>query len=121
VLFGSGFFLLIWIVVWLWALVDAFTTDAEKVRGIPKAAWIILILIMMDPAAILWFVFGRARGQIRARVPQADRWKPEDGMPVRRRGGPVAPDDDPEFLLRLREELRRKERDDPGSGTDPHT
>ena len=119
-LFGSGFLLLVAIAVWLWALVDAFSTDAEKVRGLPKAAWIILILIFMDIGAFLWFAFGRARGQIRTRVPQADRWQPDGGLPVARRGGPVAPDDDPEFLLRLRDELRRKKPDDPDPGTDPH-
>jgi Phospholipase_D-nuclease N-terminal len=124
VLIGSGFFLLAWIALWIAGFVDAITADSERIRVMPKAVWVILILLFSGFAAIAWFVFGRPKGTApdgtanrqlgfgpssarlshpsakRADEPTLGGWQ-LGGTGGRRRSGPVAPDDDPEFLRQL--------------------
>ena len=45
--------------VWLYALIDAVTTERAEVRNIPKWAWIIVIVVVWPFAAIAWFFWGR--------------------------------------------------------------
>jgi cytochrome c-type biogenesis protein CcmH/NrfG len=111
-LFGSGFILLVAIGVFVWAAVDAFTADPEKVRGLPKTVWVIIILFGLWFGAIAWFIFGRPRRTAMARVRRDQSWGGANPT-APRRSSPIAPDDDPEFLLRLREQLRKKPDDDP--------
>jgi hypothetical protein len=88
----------------LYALIDCIRTDEHAVKGLPKMLWVLVIVLVSPIGPIAWLVAGR------------DRNRP--GPVVGR--GPVAPDDDPEFLRSLErerrrkaeEELRRKERQD---------
>jgi hypothetical protein len=71
-----------------WALADAIQTPPNQVRALPKAAWLVLVLVPFL-GGLAWFAVGRsdevAPTPRRARTPR----------------GPIGPDDDPEFLRRL--------------------
>ena len=96
---------------YIFSIVDCALSDRVQVRTLPKAAWVLIVLIPII-GGILWLVFGRAR---RGSVGTGAR-----GM---------APDDDPEFLGSLRrkrdqdERIRRLEKelgnlDDKGGDTE---
>lgn len=100
------------IVITLYAFIDALMTPREQARSLPKTLWIIVILVLPFFGAIAWLLLGRPRtnpydrgagggggGGGGGRRPSAPRLP---GLPGRRRG-PVAPDDDPEFLRHLDE------------------
>jgi hypothetical protein len=60
----------------IFALVDCALTERVRVRGIPKALWLVVVLVLPVLGGVLWFLIGRG--------------------PLRRRFLP--PDDDPTFL-----------------------
>ena len=91
-------------IFWVYSIVDCAVQPATRHRGVPKAAWIAIVVIIPVIGGILWFTIGRRRandssGEIRL----------------------IAPDDDPQFLRsiskseqdarirRLEEELARLE------------
>lgn len=76
----------------IYAAIDSLLTDRSRVRGLPKALWVIVILLLPVIGAVLWFLVGKDRGK---------------GRPVLRQ---TAPDDDPEFLRRLGSEKEQEER-----------
>ncbi|MCQ8774487.1 PLD nuclease N-terminal domain-containing protein [Streptomyces telluris] len=85
-------FLLI-LALWIYAFVDCLNTPEKEVRGLPKIAWVFVILlfgeVLIGPVA--WLIAGRPRAAAGSRGPG--------------RGGErqwVAPDDNPEFLKSLR-------------------
>lgn len=82
------------LVLVVYALVDCVRTRSADVHGLPKVLWLALILLVPGVGALAWLLLGRDRGT---------------AAPPARRSGPVAPDDDPEFLWRLEQERRRKE------------
>lgn len=67
----------------IYALVDCIQTDESKVRGLPKLAWIVLIVLITFVGPIAWLIAGKERSL------------PGRG---RQRRGPLGPDDDPDFL-----------------------
>ncbi len=86
-------FLLI-LALWIYAFIDCLNTPENEVRGLPKLAWVFVILlfgeVLVGPVA--WLVAGRPRRA--AATGGQRRW--------------VAPDDNPEFLRSLKRD------DDPG-------
>ena len=111
------------LVLWLYCIFDAITTDAALVRNLPKGFWIVLVLFVPDVGSIMWLIAGRPRAETR---PGGLPYKGNVGRPASApprhvpgsgRRGPVAPDDDPEFLARLdrdtlkawEDDLRRRE------------
>lgn len=101
-------------VFWVYSIVDCAVQPPTRHRGVRKAAWIAIVLLLPVIGGILWFTIGRRRANDRG------------AMRV------VAPDDDPEFLRsiskteqdarirRLEEELARlDDESDDGSSTDP--
>lgn len=103
------------IAVIVFALIDcARTPDDRMPARIPKAIWIILILFLPVIAAVAWIVLSRiARGETGrgAAAQGSGGWNPGGAGPRRPARGPVAPDDDPEFLARLEADRRRRERE----------
>ena len=79
------------VVFGLWALIDVSQTPEDRVRVLSKASWSLAVLIpVLGPA--LWFRQGRMplpSGSVAKSAPR-----------------PLAPDDDPEFLRRLRDRNR---------------
>jgi hypothetical protein len=74
--------------------------SAGRVRAMPRALWVLVILLvpLLGPAA--YFLFGRP-------LPA-----PREGGPVRRYPSrPSSPDDDPEFLRSMNTEQSRRDRE----------
>lgn len=78
---------------WVYAVVDCSLTDARRARGIPKAAWVVVILFLSIVGGALWFIVGKDRSQ---------------GATVGRAS--MAPDDDPRFLKHLSSDAEQEER-----------
>lgn len=58
------------IALWIWALVDCITTDAEQCRNLPKGVWLLIVLLLFDIGSILWLLLGR---------PANKHWRPVTG------------------------------------------
>ncbi|WP_347351189.1 PLDc N-terminal domain-containing protein [Intrasporangium sp.] len=75
----------------IYALVDCLQTNGRLVRVLPKAVWLLVVLVpVLGP--MLWFVAGRVDSRAVQRSAGGGRRRPP---------GPRGPDDDPEFLRRL--------------------
>lgn len=102
----------------VYALVDLASSDEDERGGIPKWLWVVLIVLLPFVGAIAWILVKRSQ---RSAPRYGAGGRPGSGRPGparRRRSGPVAPDDDPEFLWRLEQEQRRQGRaTGPGGGT----
>jgi hypothetical protein len=87
------------LVLFVLALISVLS--AERVRGVPRAVWVLLILLVPLLGPISYFVWGR---------PVA---APQEGTPpVRRtRGRPSSPDDDADFLRSMNTEQSRRDRE----------
>ena len=81
----------------IYAFIDCITTDEKDIRHIPKPIWAILVLLFPLVGSISWLIVGRVR-------------TPRD-VSSSRRGGWVAPDDNPEFLKSLKDDSKDKDRD----------
>ncbi|NBE81765.1 PLD nuclease N-terminal domain-containing protein [Micromonospora rubida] len=96
---------LIQIVLAVCALISCLSAEEGQVRGLPRIAWVLIILIFPLVGSIAWFVAGRE--------PAGGRPRPAGPLgraPTERRR-PVAPDDDPEFLSSLAERSREQDRE----------
>jgi hypothetical protein len=110
----------------IYALVDCIQTEESQIRGLPKIAWILLIVFVGIIGPVAWLIAGRVKTG-GSRVPLPGSRDPSSSPPRT-----LAPDDDPEFLGRLgshnsydrqldewEEELRNRTGDDPQDGDDP--
>jgi hypothetical protein len=92
-------FLLV-LALWIYAFVDCLNTPEEEVRGMPKALWVIVILlfgeVLVGPVA--WLVAGKQRIPVPGTASAGGTW--------------VAPDDNPEFLKSLEKRGRPERRAD---------
>jgi hypothetical protein len=79
------------IIAFFYSLFDCARTEQEQVRGLPKWAWLLLLILnnvgLLVPIA--WFVWGRQR--------VSPSRKSSRGKKPRI----VPPDDDPDFLRKL--------------------
>jgi hypothetical protein len=100
-LFFDGAAGLVMLGLWLFCLLDAITSDAAAVRNLPKVTWVFIILFTVEIGAIAWLIAGRPQSSSRS-LP----YKGNTGIPPEydRPGRAAAhhPDDDAEFLSRLR-------------------
>jgi hypothetical protein len=82
------------VVFTIYSAVDCALFDRSRIRGLPRGWWIVVILLVPIIGGLLWFLVGRGRAIRVGRVfPHA-----------------AAPDDDPEFLRRLRTDAEHEER-----------
>lgn len=101
-------------VFWVFSIVDCAVQPPTRHRGVRKAAWIAIVVLIPVLGGILWFTIGRRRANDKGAIRI------------------VAPDDDPQFLRsiskseqdarirRLEEELARLEDEtDDGAAPDP--
>ncbi len=86
---------IIWVVVTVFATVYAAATPGKDMRVLGKVSWILLILFVPLIGAVLYFAIGRPVGGT-----------------GEKRSRNLAPDDDPEFLRRLRESIEKEQNDD---------
>jgi Phospholipase_D-nuclease N-terminal len=86
--------ILLALAVWIYAFIDCLNTPEKEVRKLPKAVWVIIVLlfgqVLVGPIA--WFVAGRPRRNVPYGATRAEerRW--------------VAPDDNPDFLKSLKDD-----------------
>ncbi|HEY3737369.1 MAG TPA: PLD nuclease N-terminal domain-containing protein [Jatrophihabitans sp.] len=121
--FFSGGALLIGIALWVFCFIDVLFHDEAHIRTLPKLAWVFIVLLFADIGSIAWLVFGHnwnkssvrpgpARGSIFSRGTASHDVRnryPEYDSPGRY--VPANPDDDEEFLAKLKlraEEQRRR-------------
>ena len=86
---------IVWVAFTVFTVVDVALIEKSRVRGLPKPGWIVLVIVLPIVGAVLWLAVGRVRAA-------------DAAGSVRR--GPVAPDDDPEFLGRLNREKAMEDR-----------
>ena len=80
----------------VYCLVDLAQADSERVRNLPKAVWVVLIIIVPLIGSVAWLLVGRPERQGRSGS-GGGRVGP-GGRPS---GPPRGPDDDPDFLRGL--------------------
>ncbi|MFB7904960.1 PLD nuclease N-terminal domain-containing protein [Kitasatospora sp. NPDC056076] len=97
--------------LWVWAFIDCLVTPEGEVRHLPKPIWLIIVLLFPPLGPIAWLVAGKRRGFLRTGAPDGGPGRTDadgrSGSAAPRRGRPVAPDDDPEFLASLGNESAR--------------
>jgi hypothetical protein len=89
------FLLLVALVVY--TVVDVVNADEDERLGVHPALWVLGIVLLPPLGSIAWLAVRFSR-----RRPGPSRPQPR---------GPLAPDDDPEFLWRLEQERRRREQE----------
>jgi hypothetical protein len=99
----------------IYALIDLWRSRPEERAGLHPALWAAIIVLLPVLGPIAWILTSvYLRYQNRAAGGPGRGQRPARGGPARpgrppRRQGPVAPDDDPDFLWRLERERRRRE------------
>ena len=77
----------------IYCVVDTVQTEDEKVRGLPKALWIVMILLFPVVGGSAWLIAGRPVSILETLLgPRRPKTGPH---------GPLGPDDDPDFLKGL--------------------
>lgn len=82
---------LVVLVLVVYCLVDLAQSRADEVRALPRSVWALAILFIPVLGAIGWLLLGRPAGPAGVSAPGPSSARP------------VAPDDDPVFLARLKE------------------
>jgi hypothetical protein len=82
------------------ALISCLSAERARIRGLPRAAWLLVILLLPLLGPAVWFLAGR---------PKPDR--PDSGGARRRGPRPSSPDDDPDFLRNLDADQSRRDRE----------
>ncbi len=73
--------------LWLYGLFDCARIDQDRVRNLPKWAWLLIIIFFGTLGAIAWLFIGRPKVTVR--------------VPRNRPGRMIPPDDNPDFLNKL--------------------
>jgi hypothetical protein len=109
----GGILFLAALAVWLYAILDAVSSDRTQVRTLPKGLWVAIVLLTFVVGAVAWLGYGRPRasGPRRPTLGSSGRtaWPARPGRSTDtpanglfgRGGSRPAPDDDPEFLAGL--------------------
>ena len=96
----------------IYSLLDCARTPEESMPArMPKLLWIVIIVMVTVIGPIAWIIVSRVKAaEDRDGAVEPTVWSSKDGTRVRRaeRPRPVAPDDDPEFLRGLEQDIRRK-------------
>ena len=96
----------------LYALLDcARTPDESMPARMPKYLWITLVVLFPTIGPIAWIIVSRVKAaEERGGYVEPTVWSSREGTTFRRpqRARPMAPDDDPEFLRDLEQDIRRR-------------
>jgi Phospholipase_D-nuclease N-terminal len=118
----DGAFALLAFAVWVFCIIDVITTPESEIRNLPKLAWLLLVIILVDVGSIAWLIAGRPWNSRPADLPYKGN-RGRQAEPMRRFNG-TNPDDDEEFLAGLRaraEEQRRRAREAEQRNEEPPT
>jgi hypothetical protein len=80
----------LWIALVIFSFVDVLLTQKWRIRGVPRAVWAVIVVLLSPIGPILWFTLGK------------------EPLPKGTVSG--APDDDPTFLANLRRDEDQDER-----------
>ncbi len=86
----------------IFTVIDIALIDRSRVKVLPKLVWILICIVVVVIGPVLWFLLGRER--------LIDPRKAGSFGPRPRRRGPVAPDDDLEFLGKISRESAQEKR-----------
>ena len=108
----------------IYSLLDCARTPEESMPArMPKLLWIVIIVMVTVIGPIAWIIVSRVKAaEDRDGAVEPTVWSSKDGTRFRRaeRPRPVAPDDDPEFLRGLEQDIRRqRHHHDESSGESP--
>lgn len=95
--------MIIEIALLLYALIDCLQTDQKRIRNLPKLGWVMLIVVLPFVGPAAWLFAGRPTRESARQT----TWKNPPGVEQRR---PLAPDDDPDFLAKLKRDAAERER-----------
>lgn len=84
----------------VYCLIDCIQTDSSLVRNLPKAGWVVLIVILPLAGGIAWLVAGRPEPSRGRQVPWPSTRTA--GFPEYERPRASSPDDDAEFLATMK-------------------
>jgi hypothetical protein len=93
----------------IYALVDCAQDDDVERTSVPKVLWMVLIILVSPVGPIAWLVVSKIARPRHGGRAAGGSWPAPGRSP--RRSGPVAPDDDPDFLRSLAEEQARRRRE----------
>lgn len=103
-----------WIALTVYAIADWFRTPEEELPArLPKVMWLILIIITIPSfsiGAIAWIVVRAVTRAEAGKSPLPPLSIPKPTPPPTAPTGPLAPDDDPEFLFRIERDIQREKR-----------
>ncbi|TAK70126.1 MAG: hypothetical protein EPO13_03920 [Actinomycetota bacterium] len=94
----------------VYALIDVIRAPRPAIRALPKAMWVIIVLVLVVVGPVAWFAWGRP-----VRTRPAGPPGPF-GLGGRRRR-PLPPDDDPDFMRALDDETWRRRMEERRRGT----
>ncbi len=86
--------------IMVFSIVDIATIARERVRHLPKAVWIILVIVTSVLGSILWWAIGRER-----------RGQGGQSAVPGRKPRPVGPEDDPGFIDNIEQRRRNREQE----------
>lgn len=96
--------------LWIFCIIDVITTDDAVMRNLQKPIWLLIVIFLFDLGAILWLIAGRPWQRTAGRPAAA---RPSAAFPEYDRPGRLAatnPDDDEDFLRRVRERAEEQRR-----------
>jgi hypothetical protein len=112
-LFADGTLALLVFALWVFCIIDVITTPEFAVRNLPKLIWLFIVILLFDVGSIAWLIAGRPwTNRPGTDLPYKGNRSRQQPTALRMNG--TNPDDDEEFLARLRaraEEQRRRARD----------
>lgn len=105
--------------LWVFCVLDAVTTPESEVRNLPKIGWIVIVLLFPLLGSLAWLIAGRPQARATADLPYKGNrgrapWPATHtaGFPEYERPRELSgPDDDPEFLGRLRREKAQSDKE----------
>jgi len=100
----------------VYALFDLYRSEPGERAGLQPLLWVLIILLLPVLGPIVWiFVSTTRRMEARAAGRPSTAGPKRPAWPARR-PGPVAPDDDPDFLRHLEQQWKRDGGDPGGAG-----
>jgi hypothetical protein len=98
--------------LWVYCLFDVIMADESRIRNLSKTSWIFIVLVTSVVGAVAWLVAGRPEGPGRSLPYKGNTGRPAAYPEYERPGRfvPTNPDDDAEFLRKVRERAEEQTR-----------
>jgi len=96
------------LILWIFCLIDSITSREDRVRNLPKVAWVIIVLLFPFVGSIAWIVAGRPQPAASPEPSAVQTQFPEYDRPGRATASD--PERDAEFLRQVRERAEEQRR-----------